>query len=98
MKLKKLYVGAAYYPELWDLSEIEKDVLRCKSLGINLLRIAEFAWGNMEPKEGVIVVEIENKVGEITLNDNYVDLITGRRVTGKITVNPYNVLVLKKLD
>lgn len=57
MELNKLYVGAAYYPELWDLSEVEKDVLRCKSLGINLLRIAEFAWASMEPKEGVYTFE-----------------------------------------
>ena len=48
----KIYLGAAYYPELWDESEVEKDVKRCKELGINCLRIGEFAWGKMEPREG----------------------------------------------
>lgn len=52
VKLTKIYVGAAYYPELWNLDEVDKDIERCKSLGINVLRIAEFAWGAMEPKEG----------------------------------------------
>ena len=46
------YLGAAYYPELWDKSEIEKDVLRMKSAGINCVRVGEFAWATMEPREG----------------------------------------------
>ena len=49
---KKIYLGAAYYPEMWDESEIDKDIERCKELGINCLRMGEFAWGRMEPKEG----------------------------------------------
>lgn len=51
---KKIFIGAAYYPELWDEREIEKDILRCKELGVNTLRIGEFAWSKMEPKEGRI--------------------------------------------
>lgn len=47
-----IYIGAAYYPEMWDEAEVDKDIERCKSLGVNVLRIAEFAWGKMEPEEG----------------------------------------------
>ena len=50
--MKKIYIGAAYYPELWEESEIDKDIERCKELGINCLRVGEFAWSKMEPKEG----------------------------------------------
>lgn len=50
--MDKIYLGAAYYPELWDESEVEKDIARCKELGVNCLRVGEFAWGKMEPKEG----------------------------------------------
>ncbi len=50
--MDKIYLGAAYYPELWDESELEKDIARCKEMGVNCLRIGEFAWGRMEPKEG----------------------------------------------
>ena len=46
------YLGVAYYPELWDKSEIEKDVKRMKDAGINCVRVGEFAWGEMERKEG----------------------------------------------
>lgn len=50
--MNNIYIGAAYYPELWDESEVEKDIEKCKALGINVLRIGEFAWGKMEPSEG----------------------------------------------
>ncbi len=50
--MSKIYVGAAYYPELWEESEVERDIARCKQLGVNTLRIGEFAWSTMEPKEG----------------------------------------------
>ena len=50
--MKNLYLGAAYYPELWESSEQEKDIARMKELGINAVRIGEFAWECMEPKEG----------------------------------------------
>ncbi len=50
--MNKIYIGAAYYPELWNGSEVDKDIERCKNLGINVLRIGEFAWGRMEPCEG----------------------------------------------
>lgn len=48
----KPYIGAAYYPELWDKKEIVKDIKRMKDIGINLVRIAEFAWAYIEPEEG----------------------------------------------
>lgn len=50
--MKELYVGAAYYPEMWEESEVDKDIVRCKEYGINTLRVGEFAWGKMEPTEG----------------------------------------------
>ena len=50
--MNKLYLGAAYYPELWEEEEIEKDIARIKEAGLNCVRVAEFAWGKMEPKEG----------------------------------------------
>lgn len=60
--MKKIYIGAAYYPELWDESEIDKDIRRCKELGINALRTGEFAWGKMEPKEGEFHLEWLKKI------------------------------------
>jgi beta-galactosidase len=47
-----LYLGAAYYPEDWDESEQAADIAKMKEAGINVVRMAEFAWHNMEPEEG----------------------------------------------
>lgn len=49
---KKLYHGAAYYPELWDEKVMEEDIELMKQAGINVVRIGEFAWHTMEPEEG----------------------------------------------
>ena len=51
-KYKPPYLGAAYYPEDWDESEQLYDIAKMKEAGINVARIAEFAWHKMEPKPG----------------------------------------------
>ncbi len=50
--MENVYLGAAYYPELWDNQEQEKDIARMKEMGLNAVRIGEFAWDRMEPREG----------------------------------------------
>lgn len=49
---KKLYYGAAYYPEAWDAALIDEDIKKMKALNMNVMRIAEFSWSTMEPTEG----------------------------------------------
>lgn len=48
---RKLYHGAAYYPELWNERVIEEDIQQMKEVGINVVRMGEFAWSNMEPEK-----------------------------------------------
>jgi beta-galactosidase len=45
-------LGVCYYPEHWPESMWEDDVRRMKALGIEQVRIAEFAWSRMEPSAG----------------------------------------------
>lgn len=52
MKRNPFYLGVAYYPEMWDRATIDFDIKKMKELGINSVRIAEFAWSTMEPMEG----------------------------------------------
>jgi len=49
---KPPYLGAAYYPEDWPLEQIDYDIALMKEVGMNTMRIAEFAWSCMEPQEG----------------------------------------------
>ncbi|MBO1512130.1 beta-galactosidase [Metabacillus bambusae] len=51
---KKLYHGAAYYPELWSEDVIEQDIKLMLETGINVVRIGEFAWSTIEPVEDQI--------------------------------------------
>ena len=45
-------LGAAYYPEWWPSSEWEIDFREMKDLGINTVRMGEFAWAIFEPAPG----------------------------------------------
>lgn len=46
-------IGVDYYPEQWDRSLWEQDVCRMKEVGVEIVRMAEFAWSCLEPREGV---------------------------------------------
>lgn len=52
----KLYYGAAWYPELWGEAERMHDLQLMKETGINLVRMGEFAWSELEPAEDKIDV------------------------------------------
>ncbi len=50
--MQKIYLGANYYPEDWDETLIDSDIVKMKECGFNVVRIAEFAWKKMEPTPG----------------------------------------------
>ena len=47
-----IYYGVAYYPEHWPEERLETDADLMAKAGINVVRMAEFAWSRMEPREG----------------------------------------------
>ena len=72
--MKQLHYSAAYYPELWDWDVIRQDVEHMKKVGLNAVRIGEFAWSNMEPEEGKIDLSFFHQVIEY-LYENGIDTI-----------------------
>ena len=46
-------VGAYYYPEHWNESQWERDLKKMAEMGFEFTHFAEFAWAQMEPKEGI---------------------------------------------
>jgi beta-galactosidase len=48
----RYFLGTAYYPEWWEPSEWEVDFRQMQELGINTLRMGEFAWASFEPAPG----------------------------------------------
>ena len=46
------YYGVDYYPEHWPEERWEKDARLMQEAGLNVVRLAEFAWSKLEPSEG----------------------------------------------
>ena len=51
-KPKMPIFGANYYPEAWERSQIDQDLDLMQEMGLNCVRIGEFAWSTMEKEEG----------------------------------------------
>lgn len=51
-KKSKLYLGAAYYPEHWPENRWMTEMYIMSALGLNVVRLGEFAWSSLEPAEG----------------------------------------------
>ena len=45
-------IGVDYYPEHWDRSLWESDADLMQQTGVEVVRLAEFAWCRLEPQEG----------------------------------------------
>ncbi len=45
-------IGVDYYPEQWDKSLWAKDAELMSKTGVKVVRVAEFAWSLIEPKDG----------------------------------------------
>lgn len=47
-----LYYGTCYYPEHWTAEQAKQHIPLMKKAGINVVRMAEFAWCKFEPEAG----------------------------------------------
>lgn len=56
-KWDAISLGTCYYPEHWDKELWEEDLERMKEAGIQTIRIGEFAWSKVEPREGEFTYE-----------------------------------------
>ena len=54
---KSIDLGVCYYPEHWDSSLWAEDLDRMLAAGLKTVRIAEFAWSLIEPREGEYTYE-----------------------------------------
>ncbi len=58
IKLDKIALGVCYYPEQWDENLWEDDLSRMLALGIGTVRVAEFAWNVIEPRDGEFTFDL----------------------------------------
>lgn len=54
---KSIDLGVCYYPEHWDKSLWAEDLDRILASGLRTVRVAEFAWSLIEPREGEYTYE-----------------------------------------
>ena len=59
-----MYFGVDYYPEHWNASMMDEDIDRMVEMGVNIVRIGEFAWHIMESTEGNFDFSFFDKVIE----------------------------------
>lgn len=67
LKMDHLTLGVCYYPEHWDKSLWADDLRRMKEYGIEVIRIAEFAWNKFEPHEGTFTFEFFDEFMDLAL-------------------------------
>lgn len=51
-KLPYFLFGVPYYPEQWRSEDRKNDASMMAAAGVNVVRMAEFAWDQMEPRPG----------------------------------------------
>ena len=72
----RYFFGTAYYPEWWEPAEWEVDFRQMQELGINTVRMGEFAWASYEPAPGKFDFSWMDRAISIA-NRHGVDVILG---------------------
>lgn len=54
---ERIVLGTCYYPEHWKEEMWREDLKRMLDAGIEVIRVAEFAWSKIEPAEGEFTYE-----------------------------------------
>ena len=69
VQFERLWIGAAWYPEQWPEARWAEDLKLMKAAHVNVVRIGEFAWSRMEPREGEY--DMDWLVRAVRLADTY---------------------------
>ncbi|WP_233809744.1 beta-galactosidase [Paraburkholderia sp. HP33-1] len=85
-------VGVDYYPEHWDPAMWEQDAQRMQAAGIRIVRLAEFAWSRLEPRDGEFDFGWLD-AAILTLASHGIEIVLGTP-----TATPPNWLVEKHAD
>lgn len=62
------WIGVSYYPEQWPAELVEQDFAGMQSLGINMVRMGEFAWSSLQPSPTEFRFEWLDRAVELASN------------------------------
>lgn len=86
--------GVDYYPEHWDRSEWKAQAELMKKAGFNTVRMAEFAWGRLEPREGEFDFEWLDDIIELLGREGIKTILgTPTAAPPKWLVNKYDIVM-----
>ena len=71
-----MFFGCAWYPEQWLEKRWQEDIQLMVEAGMNVCRVAEFAWSSMEPREGDFQLEWLDRVITL-LHQNNIKVVLG---------------------
>lgn len=85
--------GVCYYPEHWKKSEWSEHIRLMKEAGFNTVRMADFAWRLLEPREGEYDFSLfDEAIAQLGAAGIDVILCTPTAAPPKWLVNQYDVL------
>ncbi len=72
--MEQLHFGVDYYPEHWEQARWDRDAALMRDMGIQMVRMAEFSWHKLQPREDVFdfgwldeAIELLGKQGIYTI-------------------------------
>ena len=70
-------LGVCYYPEQWPQERWPEDAALMRQAGLSLVRIADFAWAALEPREGEFTWDwLDRAIEVLAAEDLHVILCT----------------------
>ncbi|MDD5184938.1 MAG: beta-galactosidase [Paludibacter sp.] len=67
---KMVETGVYYYPEAWNPNQWDRDFKKMSEMGFEFTHMAEFAWAQLEPSEGVYDFKWLDKALELAAKNN----------------------------
>lgn len=67
---KLVETGVYYYPEAWNTEQWDRDFKKMSEMGFEFTHVAEFAWAQIEPSEGVYDFKWLDKAVELAAKHN----------------------------
>ena len=65
LRLPRCRLGVCYYPEHWPESLWEDDLRRMRDMGLDVIRVGEFAWSLFEPEGGRFTFDLFDRVMDL---------------------------------
>lgn len=69
LALDHITMGVCYHPQYWDKVLWKEDLERMKAYGIEVIRIAEYAWCVFESTEGVFTYDFFDEFMDLTVKE-----------------------------